>query len=51
MQRNKYNESLLVNLEVPNTFWDFETHIEFTKARAALVKALTDLPAAPEAIR
>jgi F-type H+-transporting ATPase subunit epsilon len=28
-----------------------EAHIEFTKARAALVKALTDLPAAPEAIR
>jgi F-type H+-transporting ATPase subunit epsilon len=29
----------------------FEAHIEFTKVRAALVRALTDLPAAPEAIR
>jgi F-type H+-transporting ATPase subunit epsilon len=28
-----------------------EAHIEFTKARAALIKALTDLPAGPEAIR
>lgn len=29
----------------------FEAYIEFTKVRAALVRALTDLPAAPEAIR
>jgi F0F1-type ATP synthase epsilon subunit len=29
----------------------FEAHIEFTKVRAALVRALTDLPEAPEAIR
>ena len=29
----------------------FEAHIEFTKVRAALVRALTDLPDAPEAIR
>lgn len=29
----------------------FEAHIEFTKVRAALVKALVDLPSAPEAIR
>jgi F-type H+-transporting ATPase subunit epsilon len=29
----------------------FEAHIEFTKIRAALVKALVDLPPAPEAIR
>ncbi len=29
----------------------FEAHIEFTKVRAALVRALTNLPAAPEAIR
>ena len=29
----------------------FEAYIEFTKARAALVRALTDLPEAPEAIR
>jgi F-type H+-transporting ATPase subunit epsilon len=28
-----------------------EAHIEFTKARAALIRALTDLPAAPGAIR
>ncbi len=28
-----------------------EAHVEFTKARAALIKALTDLPAAPETIR
>jgi len=29
----------------------FEAHIDFTKVRAALVRALTDLPIAPEAIR
>ena len=29
----------------------FEAHIEFTKVRAALLRALTDLPAAPEAIQ
>jgi F-type H+-transporting ATPase subunit epsilon len=29
----------------------FEAHIEFTKVRAALVRALTDLPSTPEAIR
>ena len=29
----------------------FEAYIEFTKVRAALVRALTDLPEAPEAIR
>ena len=29
----------------------FEAHIEFTKVRAALVRALTDLPQAPDAIR
>jgi F-type H+-transporting ATPase subunit epsilon len=29
----------------------FEAHIEFTKVRAALVRALTDLPEAPETIR
>jgi len=29
----------------------FEAHVEFTKIRAALVRALTDLPTAPEAIR
>lgn len=29
----------------------FEAHIEFTKVRTALVRALTNLPAAPEAIR
>ncbi len=28
-----------------------EAHIEFTKVRAALVRALTDLPPPPEAIR
>jgi F-type H+-transporting ATPase subunit epsilon len=28
-----------------------EAHIEFAKARAALLRALTDLPAPPEAIR
>ena len=30
---------------------DFEAYIEFTKVRAALVRALTDLPDVPEAIR
>jgi F0F1-type ATP synthase epsilon subunit len=30
---------------------DFEAYIEFTKVRAALVRALTDLPDTPEAIR
>jgi F-type H+-transporting ATPase subunit epsilon len=29
----------------------FEAYIEFTKVRAALVRALTDLPEAPETIR
>jgi F-type H+-transporting ATPase subunit epsilon len=29
----------------------FEAYIEFTKVRTALVRALTDLPAAPETIR
>ena len=29
----------------------FEAHIEFTKVRAALLRALTDLPDAPEAIQ
>jgi F-type H+-transporting ATPase subunit epsilon len=29
----------------------FEAYIEFTKVRAALARALTDLPPAPEAIR
>ena len=29
----------------------FEAHIEFTKVRAALVRALTDLPEGPEVIR
>jgi F-type H+-transporting ATPase subunit epsilon len=29
----------------------FEAYIEFTKVRAALARALTDLPAAPETIR
>jgi F-type H+-transporting ATPase subunit epsilon len=29
----------------------FEAYIEFTKVRAALVRALTDLPEAPEMIR
>ena len=29
----------------------FEAHIEFTKVRAALVRALTNLPEPPEAIR
>jgi F-type H+-transporting ATPase subunit epsilon len=29
----------------------FDAYIEFTKVRAALVRALTDLPEAPEAIR
>jgi F0F1-type ATP synthase epsilon subunit len=29
----------------------FEAHIEFTKARTALVRALTDLPEGPEVIR
>jgi F0F1-type ATP synthase epsilon subunit len=28
-----------------------EAHVEFTKVRAALVRALTDLPSPPEAIR
>jgi F-type H+-transporting ATPase subunit epsilon len=28
-----------------------EAHVEFTKTRAALIKALTDLPETPEAIR
>jgi len=29
----------------------FEAHIEFTKVRSALLRALTDLPVTPEAIR
>jgi len=29
----------------------FEAHIEFTKVRSALLRALTDLPVAQETIR
>jgi F-type H+-transporting ATPase subunit epsilon len=53
-ERGKTLQELAQRLEERQAEADalaFEAHIEFTKLRAALVKALTALPEAPEVIR